>query len=374
MFRNRPVFKLEILSDKKRRQEQLHVILLVTGHVLLGMTALNFFVARHPLATTTALSSVGFYLLYLLSTKAKYNGPLLYVCIFFLTLWMFNCFIITGGVEGFSFLWILLVAVLAFPLFGIRGGLLFSLVFFFDLSFFFYVPAGRAFLQYPYSDAFLQRTPLAYLTFALISLYLELVRKKTYDALLSSNDRLLHLSTHDPLTHLFNRQAFSGAATFAFSDRAKKPAALLMIDFDFFKSVNDTYGHMAGDTVLRESAQRIATILPRNGWGFRMGGEEFAILLTGNIAKNYQDIAYRMRVSIANTPFCVEKHRIPVTVSIGGVYAKNATGSDLPRLLKEADQALYAAKKAGRNACICRTLSNQTPTQAGSISHTITNA
>ena len=126
-----------------------------------------------------------------------------------------------------------------------------------------------------------------------------------------------------------------------------------MFDIDHFKSVNDTYGHPAGDAVLKEFAQRISRNVRGVDLCCRLGGEEFVVVMPDTDAAFAKVVAERLRVCIANTPFTVDAEgtRLDITVSIG--LATTIGGSERPSdLLSRADHYLYEAKRNGRNQVV----------------------
>ncbi|HKT60544.1 MAG TPA: diguanylate cyclase [Gemmatimonadales bacterium] len=167
-----------------------------------------------------------------------------------------------------------------------------------------------------------------------------------------SEDALSDLAQRDALTRLLNRRAFDGALLEAFARQRRlgERFALLLLDLDHFKSVNDTHGHAAGDEVLRRTAQTLGAQLRPFDRLFRIGGEEFAAILGGADGEAALAAAERLRASVAAHPVPVEGAEIPTTVSIG-VALGEATGE--PRtLLQDADAALYRAKREGRNRAV----------------------
>jgi diguanylate cyclase (GGDEF)-like protein len=154
----------------------------------------------------------------------------------------------------------------------------------------------------------------------------------------------------DSLTGLLNRRGFAERADAAVaasrSDRA--PLAVLMIDIDHFKAINDRFGHAVGDQVLKTVAQRASGALRREAVFARLGGEEFAVLLPGADRAQATTVAGRLHAAISNAPMAVNGHTIGVTVSVGGAMLR---GSDLgaDMLVDRADGGLYAAKANGRN-------------------------
>jgi two-component system cell cycle response regulator len=134
-----------------------------------------------------------------------------------------------------------------------------------------------------------------------------------------------------------------------------EPVAALMIDIDHFKKINDSFGHDAGDEVLREFAVRLATNVRAVDLPCRYGGEEFTVIMPGTRLADAERIAERIRLHVAGSPFRVAggKELLTVTISVG--VASTVTDLDTPEtLLKRADGAVYEAKHAGRNRVIAR--------------------
>lgn len=161
---------------------------------------------------------------------------------------------------------------------------------------------------------------------------------------------LRYLATTDALTGLANRRHFLDQMRQALSrhQRHGTPTALLMIDLDWFKRVNDQYGHAVGDEVLQHCASTIATHLRRNDLLGRLGGEEFAILLPDTDALGAREFAERLRQLAAGKPAPTRTGEILVTLSIG-VTSFQGLDQDIDGILARSDQALYRAKNNGRN-------------------------
>lgn len=161
------------------------------------------------------------------------------------------------------------------------------------------------------------------------------------------------LATHDPLTQMLNRRAWNSAL-----DREIKRArryrlslSIIMFDFDFFKTVNDQYGHRAGDETLKTISRSIRQELRDEDILCRYGGEEFLILLTGATLDNAQHSADRFRQRVAATPIHFEDMQFHITCSMG--VAEYNAGMDTPEsLVSRADKALYQAKNNGRNQVV----------------------
>jgi diguanylate cyclase (GGDEF)-like protein len=133
------------------------------------------------------------------------------------------------------------------------------------------------------------------------------------------------------------------------SRRTGNLVCVLMLDLDRFKSINDTWGHLAGDLVLVEFARRIRTGLRGGDFLARYGGEEFAVLLSRTAPDEAMRIAERIREATAHEPVRFEEQSIPMTVSIGVASGTGATVASAEELLGQADERLYHAKRSGRN-------------------------
>lgn len=173
-------------------------------------------------------------------------------------------------------------------------------------------------------------------------------------AMAKERTELLHktASLVDPLTGIPNRRAFlEGAAVMARRiDEDPRPAAVLLIDLDHFKMINDSFGHALGDRVLQVFAETAHAHIGRYDLLGRLGGEEFAIALYDVDRKRAMEIAETVRQSFEDIAADVDGHPVAATCSIG-VAVSDAGPLDMSELLGQADQALYSAKERGRNRC-----------------------
>jgi diguanylate cyclase (GGDEF)-like protein len=171
------------------------------------------------------------------------------------------------------------------------------------------------------------------------------------EQLMLTREALRDQATHDGLTGLLNRLAIQEMLhnELARAAREVQPIAVLMVDLDHFKLVNDTYGHLVGDAVVREAACRMKASVRRYDAVGRYGGEEFLIVLPGCHGSDARDQAERIRESIASQPFVINGSPLVVTCSIGVSCRPAPTLLDSDDLVRDADQALYRAKDAGRD-------------------------
>ena len=173
----------------------------------------------------------------------------------------------------------------------------------------------------------------------------------------AAEDKLEELATTDALTGLRNRRKFDAVidAEWRRAARQRKPVALLMIDADYFKTYNDTFGHQAGDELLVGIAICISDSVQRAGdCVARYGGEEFAVLLPGLSPAEALGVAETIRLKVEQ--WCGESAITTVSIGVASLVSGGAT--DWSRLVKAADHALYAAKASGRNRCVLAGASN----------------
>jgi diguanylate cyclase (GGDEF)-like protein len=176
-------------------------------------------------------------------------------------------------------------------------------------------------------------------------------------ALLLKYDEKKRDSVTDGLTSMFNKRFMEESITkfIKISLREGKPFSFVILDIDFFKKVNDTHGHPAGDYVLKLVASNLKSMLRETDLAGRFGGEEFVVLLANCPVSGAAVFAERLRRSIESTLFIFEGKRIPITISQGTATLESAWRDGLdPEVLKTelfhcADQALYQAKATGRN-------------------------
>jgi two-component system, cell cycle response regulator len=160
---------------------------------------------------------------------------------------------------------------------------------------------------------------------------------------LTITDGLTDISNHRYLVDFLDREL-------ARSIRHERPLSVLMFDLDKFKSVNDTYGHLCGDYVLRELSSRIKKFVRREDLFARYGGEEFTIVLVETGMPMAQEAAERIRATIADKPFRFDNTDLKLTVSLGISFTPGGENGLTPaELLKRADTNLYRAKQNGRN-------------------------
>jgi diguanylate cyclase len=160
-----------------------------------------------------------------------------------------------------------------------------------------------------------------------------------------------HLALRDPLTGLPNRLAYEERVNqeYARWRRFASPLTMLVWDVDNFKSINDKYGHQAGDEALRVIAQSLKQRLRETDFVARYGGEEFVTLLIGANAQQAFKVAEEMRKKVMESVFQAADQSVSITISCG--LSQFAEGDDIESVFARADQAVYQAKRGGKNRC-----------------------
>jgi diguanylate cyclase (GGDEF)-like protein len=177
----------------------------------------------------------------------------------------------------------------------------------------------------------------------------------SFGFVLMCNDRsqadLERLAATDPLTGVLNRRMLEElvAGQLADARRHLRPLSVLLIDADHFKAINDEFGHEAGDHALRALVGAVRPQLRPNDLIGRLGGEEFVVVLGATQAPEAMQVAERLRAAVAALPLLVGGRHVALSVSIGVATQEAQEPDDFGALLRCADGAMYAAKRAGRN-------------------------
>ncbi|AOY90291.1 GGDEF domain-containing protein [Marinobacter salinus] len=260
----------------------------------------------------------------------------------FFTTMMFA--LISPRATSTVYAWVLLIPILSHLLMGRRLGLLIS-------AFYMITAAVIFFFMHRNMPEMMQPLPIANmgimsLTILAFSHIYEITREQ-------SESRLLKMAQTDALTGLANRARLSDV----FSSERKRslrqgtPLSVLLLDLDHFKQVNDQHGHEAGDQALKHVSSILRDALRATDLATRLGGEEFALLLSDTSAEQALTVADKIRSNIETSPFHHQGQPINLTVS-GGIAQFGPDGGDLRTLISRADQSLYHAKDTGRNTIV----------------------
>jgi diguanylate cyclase (GGDEF)-like protein len=173
-------------------------------------------------------------------------------------------------------------------------------------------------------------------------------------ALLRSREQLRDMAMRDGLTGLLNRGAIVNAleSEILRVEHDRHDTAVVLADLDRFKAINDTHGHLAGDHVLREAAERLSGAVRGSDYVGRYGGEEFLLVLPVCPATNAMTLTHRILERFRDMPFAMGAGNLPVRVSLGVTMAVAGARASATDLIREADEALYRAKRAGGNCAV----------------------
>lgn len=162
--------------------------------------------------------------------------------------------------------------------------------------------------------------------------------------------QMLYLANHDSLTNTINRRYFFEKGEEYLSNQKNKSVSLIMLDLDYFKNLNDRYGHYVGDLMLQHFSNVVKENIRTGDLFARFGGEEFMILILNSSIEETQEMAERIRIAAESTPMQLEQQNLLfTTTSIGIAYQTLPTQANLQQLINDADHALYQSKSSGRN-------------------------
>ena len=180
------------------------------------------------------------------------------------------------------------------------------------------------------------------------------VRLRAGKRIVDLEEALRVQATHDALTGAWNHGAIIDMLEqeLARAEREGISTGAVLVDLDHFKQVNDTYGHLTGDAVLKEAAQRMTRVLRRTDVLGRYGGEEFLVVLPGCAAPDAQALAERLRRCIACDPAATSMGKVSFTISLGVTTIGTGERMGVAAVLQRADEALYQAKREGRNRVV----------------------
>jgi len=265
--------------------------------------------------------------------------------------------VISGGIHSSSAIWQVFVPVASFIMAGLWAGLRWGVVCFVTVITFYLLDANGITHFVGFDTTPLDRIidlAGAIVAASIAIWYSDSIKSRSITDLEEAKAQLNYYATIDPLTNTFNRRHF-----LELSERKIKRtitsnghASFLLFDLDHFKKINDEHGHIIGDQVLQGIAQTCTKHLRPDDVLGRFGGEEFVILLPETKLEDARNIAERLRLLIAETPFETEIGPINTTISIGVAIKEKTTTMSIDQLLSRADRAMYRAKQAGRNRVI----------------------
>ncbi len=358
-----------VTGENKTRLQYYTVFLFVGISTMLIFGLLNLFRQEYVLCLFILMSAVGLFVGWLFLMHIS-DGRIVYrinICIFgLLIIYM----LIMGGEGGSKSLWINVFPLIAFFLFGNKEGLFWSGLIFLIVMILFWLPFAFQ-STYEYNNQFKIRFLTVYFIISAVTYWFEYYRHHYYQDLDEKNqilrrekerlkqeigrrclleDELKQLANTDSLTGVLNRRHFWNVANKELDrhGRYNRDMALLLMDIDKFKQINDKYGHPAGDKVIQLLARQCLEHIRNTDYIARIGGEEFAILLVETNRNQAFSISERLRKMLAEKALATNGDDLRFTVSIGAT-TNDRTDSTIDQLFQRADEALYMAKNGGRN-------------------------
>lgn len=311
--------------------------------VSITLSTIDYFTGYIPVFWVTSCFALLCTLDYVLC-KLSRHGVILSAWLFAIELvTLFTIFIYTGMPEGSSVCWLCILPACGLFLYKRKYALTIIGIQFLILVFFFWTPFGADMLQYHYTFSMRIRFPLVYLTFFVVSLLLDSIRTHIYYELKRTKNEYERLYYHDELTGKLNRRGFDEIVSKTLNDESVERVTLMILDIDHFKKINDTYGHLKGDAILKEVADYLDKYVsaPIARWG----GEEFAVICTDSTLS--EKAVNKLLMRIESHVFDKDDKKLRLTVSIGVAYADRDV--DPITLFRHADRCLYDSKKKGRN-------------------------
>ena len=324
------------------------IVLMIAGAVLTGLFVLGTFSELNPVGWSHTASMIVFTTVSVVLWLTLRGHPKRYLGV----AWTYEIFcllestsaLVYVSVDELRVLWFLTNVPGVFILLGQRAGWAITLTSVVCLL------LGNSHLERPYS-------PNALATVILCQIYLGVYFHAFMDRSVSFftrmrdfNHQLLELASHDPLTGVMNPRAYyqSCDQLIRASHRSNQPFAVLFVDLDHFKSINDTHGHAAGDEVLRSVAQALKRHIRASDLLGRIGGEEFSVFLPNTDLAGALQLGEVLRQSVERLDVQIGATHLRVTASVG-VACKRFQGQNMQSIQQRADEAMYAAKREGRN-------------------------
>lgn len=321
------------------------VVYVVFAFIALVMSVLNIITGQKLLLCFTAAFSFLCMIDFLLTFFSEKAEKLAAVLFILEILVLFSYFIFTGGTEGFSIIWVILLPTIGLSFFGFKQGTILCASILIIILAAFNVPWLKG-ICVDYGQTFRLRFPFVFVSSYIVSLFLEYMRHLTARELDEAKKKYERLYNHDQLTGLYNRYEMDRCSEFP-EDLDNDSLGFLSFDIDLFKNINDTYGHLAGDYILKELGKIVLETIPGNAKAFRTGGEEFFVLYyDGEKAEKNAEL---LRKTIENYYFVFDGTQIKVTISLGLIIVNTDSMPVFDQVFGAADNLLYDAKQSGRN-------------------------
>lgn len=339
-----------ITDDYSRHKMMIYVVITpgIFFTIILSFFALHE--GEYQLLSINCVLIIFLAVLFCLTRADRYLRSIVFLITLVGVLFYMTLFTLGLG-RNQSFVWYYCIPPITFFFYGRKGGFLISvsvmLISILIVLLQDYIP-----FYSPYPDGLLVRFFISYLFVTIISYMFELTRSQTKKELVATLEQLKEETIIDSLTQLYNRRYFDEVTSLIFRQNdGHTSIAYIMLDIDFFKQYNDTYGHQSGDVVLQEFSNVLKAQTKRStDYAFRYGGEEFFIILTSVSLET----AHQLTSSIISATEKMEiEHKKSqyrkITVSAGIAFIENIHNEDKWSYIKQADDMLYEAKKSGRN-------------------------
>jgi diguanylate cyclase (GGDEF)-like protein len=340
--------KITNKSDGELYQPHVVAVFSLVGmSILATMAVIALFNQTYILAVTLFGSSLLFFMGYYV--YKKFNNSIFSSAIVLYSLYSLMFYLVyTGGVAQTGPLWIFIIPPISLFIQGLKYGLVNIAMFVAVISIIMFIPTD-VMTHAPYSMEFKLRLLYSFLTVTALSALYEYSRERSYKSALRLSEKYQQLANFDPLTQLSNRR---GALAILQQEQARisrkeDPLSIILCDIDYFKKVNDLYGHNAGDAILIALAKIFMSNMREQDSIARWGGEEFLFILPQTTAANANVVAEKIRGQIQNHTTFYQDKAIKVTSSMG-IEQFDGTKS-IDEVINSADKHLYKAKDAGRN-------------------------
>jgi len=330
-------FKQRLIDDDHRYRFQIILLPLITGIISIGMSVINFLTGEYALMTATSVFAVLSFFCSIFSYLCRKRINVSYIIFNTMLVCMCIYFVINGGADGFSPLWIILMPTCGLTFNGKKRGSVFCAIIFAFLVFLMWTPLGRSFLLYKYGDTFLFRFPLLFFACYFIGLFFESARKITYDSLKETQQELWLLSVKDGMTGINNHAKFTQDLDALLNDEAdtEHSAGFIYVDINGLKQVNDTQSHDVGDRMIY-SCVNVLTSRFSNDICYRMGGDEFIVFL-----KDCTEEYFNEQIRLLREDYDAVTD---VSVAVGGAYA--GTKDSIRAAVIESDSNMQQIKNA----------------------------
>lgn len=283
----------------------------------------------------------------------RISATIILYCLLILMIYL----LYSGGHNQTGPLWVYIVPPVVFFFGGLRNGAIQLLMFALLVACILFLPDSLLSAT-QYDNDFKTRFYYSFLTVALLFGFYEYSRYKSIKHIQSLSDQFEQQAMHDPLTHLSNRRGMREFLKHEYNraKRSGRPMSLLICDIDYFKKINDQYGHEAGDEVLVKLADLLSGALRKQDKISRWGGEEFLFLLPETDGREAFAIAEKIRTLVENQEFVYNKRVIKTTLSFG--LKQVSVEANIDHSINIADKFLYEAKSSGRNMTLPKVKSN----------------